>query len=249
MVCCAVFTHEAGAVDAECYGQPHQRHVVDHLVVGSLEERGIDGYKRTQPLLCQAAGESHRMLLGDAYVEHAARIRLLEDAHRGAGGHCGGDAYYFGVLLGQFDHRMAEHVLEFHRGAFGMAFAAQRPCGGVEFAGGVPCGRVGLGRREPFPFSGLDVEQTRPAHPLDVVEGLYQRGHVVAVDRTEIAYVKTLEYVLLAREQRFQTVVEAHDRPLLAVRHQVEAAQKPVERIAEVVVALRGGDVSQIVVE
>ena len=189
------------------------------------------------------------MLLGDAYVEHAARIRLLEDAHRGAGGHCGRDAYDFGIFGGQFDHRMAEHVLEFHRGAIGMAFAAQRSCGGVEFAGGVPCGRVGLGGREPFPFSGLDVEQTRPAHPLDVVECLYERGYVVAVDRTEIAYVKTLEYILLARQQRFQTVVEAHDCPLLAVRHHIEAAQETVERISEVVVSLRGGDVSQVVVE
>ena len=44
----AVGADEAGAVDGEAHGKLLQHHVVDDLVVGPLQEGGIDGAERVK---------------------------------------------------------------------------------------------------------------------------------------------------------------------------------------------------------
>ena len=106
----AVRAHEAGAVEGEAHGQVLDRHVVHDLVVGALQEGGIDRAERLVALRRHAGGEGHRMLLGDADIEGAGGEFLAEQVDAGARRHGGGDGDDL-VVLGRFlDQALAEHL-------------------------------------------------------------------------------------------------------------------------------------------
>jgi hypothetical protein len=77
---------------AKHHRQILQRDVVDQLVVGALEEGGIDGDHRPHALAGEAAGEGHGVLLGDADVEVALRELGGIAHHARAFAHGRGDA-------------------------------------------------------------------------------------------------------------------------------------------------------------
>ena len=74
----AVGANQAGPVDGEQHRQLLQRHIVDQLVVGTLQEARVDGDHRLLVGDGETGGEGDRMLLGDGYVEVAIRILLAE---------------------------------------------------------------------------------------------------------------------------------------------------------------------------
>ena len=80
----AVGADQPGAVDREAHRQVLDRDVVDDLVVGALQEGRIDRAERAHALRGEAGGESDRVLLGDADVERALRMRLGELVDAGA---------------------------------------------------------------------------------------------------------------------------------------------------------------------
>ena len=61
------------------------------LVVGALQEGGIDGAERLVAFRRHAGREGHRVLLGDADVEGAGGEFLAEEVDAGAGRHGGRD--------------------------------------------------------------------------------------------------------------------------------------------------------------
>jgi hypothetical protein len=67
----AIGPDQPGAVDGKAHRQILDRHVVHHLVVGALQERGIDRAERAHALRGQAGGKGHGMLFGNAHVEQA----------------------------------------------------------------------------------------------------------------------------------------------------------------------------------
>src|SRR5262245_38302011 len=85
---CSVTADEAAAIDRKCDRQALQGHVVNTLIVGALQESGIDRYDRMPLLAREPRRQRHRVLLGDGYVEVAIRkaFRILHQpralAHR-----------------------------------------------------------------------------------------------------------------------------------------------------------------------
>ncbi len=75
---------KTGAIDREADRQRLHRHVVHDLVVAALQEGRIDRAERLVAFGRETGGESHRVLLGDADVEHAVRKGLAEDVEAGA---------------------------------------------------------------------------------------------------------------------------------------------------------------------
>ena len=57
----AVFAHEPGAVNGEDNRQFHQSHVMDDVVVGTLEKRRVYCHVRDHAVFCEPSSESHRM--------------------------------------------------------------------------------------------------------------------------------------------------------------------------------------------
>ena len=66
---------------------------MEDLVVGPLQEGGVDGDHRPHPLHGQAGGEGHGVLFADAHVEEAVRELLAEIHQPGAVGHGRGDGH------------------------------------------------------------------------------------------------------------------------------------------------------------
>ena len=97
----AVVAGDAGPVEAEDHRLAVQADVVDDLVEGPGEERGVDGDDRAEPAHGHAGGGGDRVLLGDADVEAAVGEPLAERQQAGRVGHGRGDGHELGMLLAQ----------------------------------------------------------------------------------------------------------------------------------------------------
>ena len=106
----AVGADEAGAIDRKPHRQILDRDVMHDLVVGALQEGGVDRRERLAAFGGKAGCERHRMLFGDADIEGAIRKRLAENIEAGARRHRrrdGDDA----LVLRRFLHQaFAEHL-------------------------------------------------------------------------------------------------------------------------------------------
>ena len=79
VVCGSIFAHQSAAVDAQHHVQTRYGHVVDDVVVGALQERGVDIAEGDQPILGHASREGHGMSLSDAHIEASAWHLLHHD--------------------------------------------------------------------------------------------------------------------------------------------------------------------------
>ena len=65
----AVCADNPGAVDGKQHRQLLNSHIVDHLIVGSLQEGGVDGHHWFVVANRQSGGEGDCMLLGDGDIK------------------------------------------------------------------------------------------------------------------------------------------------------------------------------------
>jgi hypothetical protein len=65
----AVLAGDPRPVHAEDHGEVLQRHVVDDVVVGALQEGGVDGHHRLHAPGGEPRGEGDPVTLGDPHVE------------------------------------------------------------------------------------------------------------------------------------------------------------------------------------
>jgi len=116
----AVLAHQPGAVDAEGDVQVLQGDIVHQLVVAALQESGINGHHRLQPLAGHARRQRDRMLLGNGDIVVAVGKLAGETHHAGAFAHGRGDADQAVVGGGHVAQPVAEDVgvlgLLHHRG-------------------------------------------------------------------------------------------------------------------------------------
>ena len=159
------------------------------------------------------------MTFGNAYIETALGQFFHHDIHRTARRHrwCNADDTL--VLFGKFEQCLTKNVLEFWRMVRVVAndsLARFR----VEFAGRVPNRCLLFGRFVAFSLRRVQVKQFRTAHILQLSKNTHQFNDVVAVERSEITDVHTLENVLLTSQSRFQRIVEANQSlPTLIAHH------------------------------
>jgi hypothetical protein len=83
----AVGADQAGAVDGEGDVEVLQADVVHELVVGALQEGGVDGHDGLEPFAGHAGAEGDGVLFGDADVEVALGEALGVGDHAGAFAH------------------------------------------------------------------------------------------------------------------------------------------------------------------
>ena len=76
----------------------------------------------------------------------------------------------------------------------------------------------------------VKVEQFRSTHILQLFEYAHGLAHIIAVERSEVAYVHTLKDILLMRERRLQGVVKAYDA-LATVVVEVAHGVQPLRRL------------------
>ena len=245
MVCWSVLSHESGAVETEHYGQVEYGGVVYDVVVGSLRERAVYVAERYESVLSHSAREGHGVPLGYAHVERPVRHRLHHDVHGASCGHGGRHPHYARIVLGKAQERLPEHVL----------IARRAPCGhgveplsrlGVELPRRVPYGGFLLGRLISLAFGGVEMQQFWTLHVFQLAQQAHHLRHVVPVERTEVAYVHSLEDVLLVAQRRLQRVVEPYDAFSPVVVEIALGVQPARHSVSQSVVCGVGVEVEQI---
>ena len=240
----SVLSDKSGAIDAEHHRQRRYRHIMDYLVVGTLQKRRVYRHKRTHARFGETAGKRHGMPLRYPHVKRALRIDSLKLAYRCARRHGGGDAHYPAVGLGKLNQCLSEHILIFRRTR---SLASEQLSGHrVEAAGSVPHGGVGLCRGVTFTLDSAKMQQFGPFYIFDVVEHPHYAAYVMTVKRPEITYVEPFEYILLLGYKRLQRIIEAKYRTAAALAHQTHLAQGVIHLVTERVVGRRRSEMCQI---
>ena len=185
------------------------------------------------------------MSLGDSHVEGTVGHRLHHDVHGASCRHGWCHTYYFWVLLGEFQKRVAEYILVFRRFVAGVCDEALTSFR-VEFARCMPDGSTLLGRFVTLALGGMQVEQLRTFHFLELLQQSYHFLDVMTVERTEVSDIHSLEDVLLMAQCRFQRIVQADDA-LLAVVVEVAFGVEPLRSLeTKLVVSFIGVEVQKI---
>ena len=181
----AIRADQTRAVDGEADGKVLDRDIVYDLVIGALQEGGIDRAERAHTLRGKPCGERHAMLFGDANVESAVGVRGSEFVDAGSAGHRGGNCANPGVGLSQFRQCFAEYILVRGRPA---ARALVLLAGDdVEFDDAMIFVGSCLSRRIAMALFGHDVDQHRSFGIVaDIFENRDQLVEIVPVDWADI---------------------------------------------------------------
>ena len=179
----AISAHQPRAVQCEYDGQVLQGHVVDQLIVRTLQEGGIDCHDRLHAFTRHAGSKRHRMLLGNANVVVPIREALFKLHHARAFAHRGRDAHQSAILRSHVAQPLTKHLGE---GLLGCSRAFDQAHGRVELARAVVSHRVCLGQLVALPFFGDDVQELRALEALDVLQRGDQRVQVVPVNGADV---------------------------------------------------------------
>jgi len=229
-MCRAIGADKSGAVHRKAHRQLLDRHVVDHLVVGALQEGRIDHGKRLQPFCRKTSRKRHRMLFGDANVKGAVREGVAECIKPGARWHRGRDGDDARIGFGFRDQRVSENFRVGRRSCL-----ALRLCTGGHVELGNRMALVGrpFGWRVATALLGHDMEQHGAA--LGILADRFHRRdqsiHVMAVDRADVAHAELFKQRVLARgrrrqmiEMRVQCTSRGRDGHVVVVEHNQQAA-------------------------
>ncbi len=190
----AVGAHQTRTVQSKHHGQVLQSHVVDQLVIGALQEGGINRHHGLQTLAGQARSKGHGVLFGDAHVEIAFGKTPLELDHARALAHGRGDAHQARVGLRHVAQPMTKHLSE---GGFGRRAGLDQADRGVELARAVVSHGVGLSKLVALAFFRDHMQELRARALVEQLDDVFQRGdervQVVAIDRADVIETKFLE--------------------------------------------------------
>ena len=186
-----VGAHQTGPVQRKHHRQVLQRHVVQQLVVRPLQEGGIDGHHRHQPVAGHAGRKGHGVLLGNAHVEIARGKTLLERHQPRPLAHGRRDRHQPWFGLAHVADPVGEHLGV--GGLFGRRGRRLDAFGRVELARPVVEDGIGLGQLVALPLAGDDVQKHRSADLAQVLQRGNECIEVVPIDRAEVGEAQLLE--------------------------------------------------------
>ena len=175
----AVCADYARTVDGKQDGQVLQSDIVDELIVGALQEGGVDGNDGFDAFAGQSGGKGYGVLFGDADIEVAVGEALFEFHQPAAFAHGGGNGGQPVVGFGLIAQPLAEDL---GVGGAGRGGSFRRPVAlGGGFADGVVFDGVVFRQFVALPFFGDDVQQLGAGFAAQFVQRFDQLDDVVAV--------------------------------------------------------------------
>ena len=85
------------------------------------------------------------------------------------------------------------------------------------------------------------MEYTRSFHIADIGKHPYYLKDIVAVERSEITYIQTFEYILFMAQQRFKTIIETQYATTAFFADQSHLLQRPIHTITQLIIGRRSG--------
>ena len=192
---------------------------MDYLIVGPLQEGGVDAHERPGALACEACCEGHRVLLADSHIEETIRPGLLKIDGSRAVGHGRRDGHDAAVFLPEFHGSLPEHAGKARRRTL---LGQEHARFGIKMTNAVIMGRILLCRREAMALLGVHVQKDGAVfHGSRHFKVMAQGRNIVPVHRTDIGETESLEKhsrgkegletVLAALGQRRQIAADARD--------------------------------------
>ena len=86
-VCGPVGTDQSGTVNGKADRQSLNGNVMHHLIIPTLQERGIHRAKRFHPPRSHGGGKRNAMLFGNPHIKTPRRIAFCKQVQSGAIGH------------------------------------------------------------------------------------------------------------------------------------------------------------------
>ena len=188
----AVGTDQPRPVHGEAHRKRLDRHIVHHLVIGSLQEGRVDGAEGPEALAGKPGGKGHRVLLGNADVEGAAGKFLGEEIEARAGRHRRRDRHHLLVLLRLTDKSLGEHLGVAGRRPGSALFLLPREH--IELRDAVIFVRRLLRRLVALALLGHHMHENGAVlHVVHVLQHRDQMIEIVTVDRADIVKAEFLE--------------------------------------------------------
>src|SRR5690554_5619360 len=98
-----IFAHQSAAVYAKNNRKILEGNIVNYLVVGALNEGGINITKRDNPLSCKGCRKGYGMLLGNSHIKRPVGHFFKQQVHGASCGHSRCNSYYFIIHFGQLN--------------------------------------------------------------------------------------------------------------------------------------------------
>lgn len=149
----AILTHQTGPVHRQQHVQLLDGDIMYQLIVGALQEGGVDRQYRFHPLTGQPGGQSSGVLLGDRHIKIALRVALGKRHQIGAFAHGRGDAHQTRVLGRGITQPAAENIAEL--GLFRFRSGVLR----LKLGDRMVAHRVGLRRFKPLALARDQVQK------------------------------------------------------------------------------------------
>ena len=190
----AVSTDQTGSVQRKHHRQVLQCHVVNQLVIATLQKRRVNCHHRLEPFAGHAGCKRHGVLLGNAHVVVSLGKTPVKLHHARAFAHGGCDAHQPGVMLSHVTQPLAKHLGE---GLLGRHGGLLQPHGRVELARSVVSHRIRLGQLVTLAFFGHHMQELRAravVHQLaDVFHRRDERLQVVSINRADVVEAEVFE--------------------------------------------------------
>mmetsp|Transcript_6686 Transcript_6686/g.11914 ORF Transcript_6686/g.11914 Transcript_6686/m.11914 type:complete len:215 (+) Transcript_6686:850-1494(+) len=152
----SVISHHTSTIQYQPNGQVLNGNIVDHLIVTTLHEGGVDTTEWLEALAGHSGGEGDGVLFGNTHVEGTLGESSSEDVHAGSPRHGGGDAHNLAMFRRGIDHGVGHNRGE---GGSGHLALDLDSCFGVEFGHTVHTIGGGHGGRIAVSLGSLDMQQ------------------------------------------------------------------------------------------
>ena len=106
----AVAAHQSCPVNGKNYMQVLDTDVMQHLIVGALQERGINRYHRLQAACRQTCRKGYGVLLRDSHVEKPIREHIFKALEAGSVRHGRRNGHHLLVPIAQLPHHCGKDI-------------------------------------------------------------------------------------------------------------------------------------------
>jgi hypothetical protein len=183
----SVFSYKPRPIHPQQYGKFLHGHVMYELIHGSLEEGGVDAYRRSHSSRRHSRGKGKHVFLRNTHIEEASGISFFELPQFGSLLHGCGKTDDAGIFFGHLHKGSGGRgapASQIRRRTLFFRFSHSVVLGGVIF-----CGNVALS------LFRNHVKQEGPMVLHGEVEDSLELLHVVPVERPPIAEIQLLEEV------------------------------------------------------
>ena len=187
----AVCRNEPGTVDGKHHVLPQQVHIVDDLIIGALQEGGIDADHRQHPLTGKACREGDCVLFRHAHIKEPFRVGVREELQACTvlhGSSDGTDLLILGPLLIQ---ETAEHCGE---GLFGCHLRVRDAVDQIKGRDAMEVPGVVFGRGIALALFGDHMEKMGAGLLMDAAQHFLQLLLVVSIEWAIVMKAHILEH-------------------------------------------------------